>query len=263
MPKRSRHVDGLLPWLGGRIIALGAWLVRHPQPLIALGLVVAVAWLLVASAQRADAFRITQVYLPDEPALTLREPILGQNLWTLDLDALSEQLERQQPSLKQVRVVRQLPNAIRVEAVRRVPIAQVRLDRWYPVDGEGFILPPGSSAAAEGLMRLAGFERAAIPLTAGRVNRDERLALALRVLAWLPQAPGRIARRVTEMNVDNPQQIRFVLDGALEVRCGAEAELTTQWERLKTALKTVERQGWVVQYLDVRFQEPVVGPERS
>lgn len=261
MSKRSRRVDGLLPWLGGRLLALGAWLVRHPQPLLALGLLAAATWLLIASAQRADAFRIAQVYLPEEPALTLREPILGQNLWTLDLRALSEQLERQQPWLKQVRVVRQLPNAIRIEAIPRVPIAQVRLDRWYPVDGEAFVLPQGSSAPAEGLLRLVGFERAATPLKPGRVNRDERLALALRVLARLPQAPGAIARRVTAIDVEDPQQIRLVLDGALEVRCGTEAELATHWERLRTALKTVERQGLAARYLDVRFQDPVIGLE--
>jgi hypothetical protein len=51
-----------------------------------------------------------------------------------------------------------------------------------------------------------------------------------------------------------------VLDGTTEVRCGSEAELSDQLDRLQDALKTIARNQMTVRYIDVRFREPVVSP---
>ncbi len=240
-------------------------------------------WGLWNYGQHAEPFRITHVYLPPQSSLTLRESLIGENLWTLDIRTLADELARQQPWLKEVRVVRQLPNAIRIDAIPRQPIAQVRLDRWYPVDREGFILSQASAEPLPQLIRVEGFERDGTALKVGKENTDERLQLALRVLAKLRRAPPAISRRLLAVNVADPHQIRFLLtlssttvltpitmqpgepqamsgDGATEVRCGSEDELDTNLQRLGAALKAVTRQSLGVRYIDVRFQEPVVGP---
>jgi len=94
----------------------------------------------------------------------------------------------------------------------------------------------------------------------GRENTDERLKLALRVAGSLRRTAPRIARRLTEMNVSNPAEIRFLLDGATEVRCGSETELSAHLERLQAALRVIARHPVDVGYIDVRFQEPVIHP---
>jgi cell division septal protein FtsQ len=226
---------------------------------VLVGLWAAVSWALWAYAQRSEAFRIAHVHLPPNSSFQLRRPLIGVNIWELDLEALAAELERQQPSLRAVRVVRELPNAIRVVPIPRVPVAQVRLDRWYLVDRDGFILPGGSVAPEGRLVRLVGFERGA-SLRAGHENTDERLLLALRVLERLRQAAPVLRRRLTQINVADAQQIRFTLDDALEVRCGREAELEAHVGRLREALRALARQPLDVQYIDVRFQEPVLGP---
>ena len=63
-----------------------------------------------------------------------------------------------------------------------------------------------------------------------------------------------------EVNVSDPQQIRFLMEGDTEVRCGTEAELEAHLQRLRTALKAIARQSLDAQYIDVRFHEPVVHP---
>jgi hypothetical protein len=140
-------------------------------------------------------------------------------------------------------------------------VAQVRLDHWHPVDAEEFVLPEGSPEPAETLVRLAGVERSG--LRAGRQSRDERLRLGLRVIATLRRTPTLIARRVTEVNVSDPRQIRFLLDGRTEVRCGSEAELDAHLQRLRAALRAVAKESMEVRYIDVRFQEPVIGRSAS
>ena len=133
--------------------------------------------------------------------------------------------------------------------------------RRTPVDGE-----PDQGVAAQldwvgqDLVRLSGVARAGAALSVGKANTDERLLLALRILQKLRRTPALVSRRFTEINVADPQQIRFVLDDELEVRCGSEPELDAHLSRLRASLRAVSHQPFPVGYIDVRFQEPVVGP---
>ena len=265
MSKRRRRLVGLVPRLMAGVAAWVRWMVTHPQLPLAVGILGAAFAGLWGYAQRADAFRIAHVEVSVPSSLKLREPLVGRNLWELDLQALAGELERQQPWLKEVRVVRQLPDTLRIDPIPRTPIAQVRLDRWYPVDREGFILPEGDPESAGMLVRLVGFERAGVALRVGNANGDERMKLALRVLGILRRSPATVAKRITEVSVADPRQIRFVIgSGAtaeeIEVRCGSETELEVNLKRLQAVLRVIAKQSLAVQYIDLRFQEPVVSP---
>lgn len=258
--RHRRRITGLLPRAGRAIWTAARWVLRHPGPFLAAGGLAAGLWALGRYVQRAELFRIAHVELPPSVSLRVRESLMGDNLLTLDIRALAEEVTRQQPDVKQVRVVRRLPDTIRFEVIPRLPVAQVRLDRWHSVDREGFILPEGSAEPAGGLLRVVGFEGGASALRAGRENSDERLQLALRVAVSLRRTAPAVARRLTQLNVSDPRQIRFLLDGATEVRCGSEAELSAHLERLEGALKAIARHPVDVGYIDVRFQEPVIHP---
>ena len=267
--RHRRRIIGLFPHAGRAVWTAARWVLRHPGPFLAAGGLAAGLWALGRYVQRAELFRIAHVELPAGVSLRVRESLMGDNLLTLDIRALAEEVTRQQPDVKQVRVVRRLPNTLRFEAIPRLPVAQVRLDpatsgggagRWYAVDREGFILPEGSAEPSGGLLRVVGFEGGSSTLRAGRENTDERLRLALRVAVSLRRTAPAIARRLTQLNVSDPRQIRFLLDGATEVRCGSEAELSAHLERLEGALKAIARHPVDVGYIDVRFQEPVIHP---
>lgn len=259
--RRRRRIIGIVPRLGRACWAAGRWAFRHPGSFLLIAGLSAGVWRLWGFAQRADVFRIAQVELPADSSLHVRQSLIGENLLTLDLGALARELKRQQPGLKEVRVVRRLPDTLTIEPITRVPVAQVRIGRWHEVDKDGFILPEGSVEPAEHLIRLVGFERGGPPLGAGKENDDDRLQSALRVLAALQRAPSLTARRLAEVDVADPQQIRFLIDGgATEVRCGSEAELGAHLERLGAALKAIDRHPFEVGYIDVRFPEPVIHP---
>ena len=117
--KRKRRIVGLLPRLGRGVLVTGRWLLRHPQPFMATTLIAASTWGLWSYAQHAEAFRVTQVELPAQSALKMPKSLVGTNLWALDLQRIAEELKRQAPWLKDVRVVRHVPNAIRIEPIAR------------------------------------------------------------------------------------------------------------------------------------------------
>lgn len=257
--RSARRVRGVLPRAVEGVRAAIRWTTGHPQPFLAAVAAAVILWSLVGFAQRTAAFKVAAVQWPAQPPLTLKEPLVGTNVWQVNLRAVAEELKRQQPSLKAVRVTRQLPNRIRIDAVPRMPVAQLRLDRWYAVDREGFILPAGQAVPEEGLVRLAGIERSS-GVKAGQESRDDRVRLGLRVIQLLRTRAPQLGRRLTEVNVADLQGIRFVLDDAMEIRCGSEAELDAHVRRLRETLRTIAKQQLTVQYIDLRFQEPVVAP---
>ena len=268
---RRRH-PGVIPRI---TTASLAWVLHHPQPLLAAALLATVGWTLCWYVTRCDAFQVERVEFPPGVTLTLKTPVVGTNIWQIDVHQLAEELSRQQPTLKEIRVIRELPSTIRVLALPRVPVAQIRLDaarsvkaaagnapqtgQWYPVDRAGFILPDGTGMPNDRLIRIVGVERSTV-LNLERVNTAEPLQLGLRLVQQLRRAPALVSRRLTEINVADAQQLRFVLDDDTEVRCGSEQELAAQLRRLQHALRMVATHGLSAQYIDVRFQEPVVGP---
>jgi len=129
------------------------------------------------------------------------------------------------------------------------------LERWWP---DIRVRTSRLRSLAHRYYRLKQRLPAQRRLACGRIQARRREML--RVLETLRKAPALIARRLTEINVTDPQQIRLVLDGQTEVRCGSEAELGAHLERLRAALNVISKEHLSVQYIDVRFPEPVVGP---
>ncbi len=259
--KRRQKVIGLFPGMGRGLLGAGRWILFHPQPLLAALLIAGGLWGLWDYAQRAEVFRVASVRLPMQSSLKVRQSLIGMNIWAVDLQTLADDLQAQEPWLKEVRVIRELPNALSIQEIRRVPVAQVQLRSWYPVDREGFVIPEASSAPSDRFIRLTGFERAKVPLKVGAVSTDERMVVALRVLKTLGRAPVAVGRKITEVDVADPQQIKFRMANETEVRCGSEAELGMQLERLRAALKVIQRRQIEARYIDVRFKEPVVSPQ--
>ena len=290
MAARRRRLKGFFPWLGRWLVA-GAWqLTRHPHLPIAGGLL-AVASMLVWQAMRhTDLFRVTRIELPAWPAgrpdgsplipppssiatgdaarragpvgplegggITPPASLLQRNIWDVNLRIVAEELGRQHPALKEVRVIRELPHVIRIEPVWRVPVAQLRLERqrgkprWHLVDREGVVWPDGDPEPVERVIRVVGVG----PGTRDGLPEDE-IRLAVRVVQRVDLAAARLAPRVVEINVADPREIRLILESnavpagrpawpagrQVEVRCGAEADLEANLQRLEASLRALDR----------------------
>lgn len=261
----ARRARGVIPSLGSAVGTGLRWLCHHPQPLLLLGILAGVGGWLWTFLPRSDAFLITAVQVwPNNSPVSPPETLMGRNLWAVDVHRLAGQLHGQRPSLKEVQVVRVLPGTLRILVVEREPKAQVRVGRWYPVDGDGYVLPQGSEKPADELIALKGLDAAGTDkMKVGVVNDGDRLQLALRVASTLQRAPALRGRRIATLDVSNPKQISFVLGENVEVRCGSEAELPRHLERLRAVFRTAVTEPEAVRYIDLRFNEPVISPRAS
>ncbi len=261
MAKRRRGMLGLVPRLGRTLwrgIRVG---IGHPQPFIAMILTVGCVGGLWGFATRSDAFLITEVHLPVTSPLKIPGSLIGHNIWAVELRGLATTLKAQQPSLKRLRVIRRLPNTLDIEVIERTPVAQLKLVQWRLVDDEGFILPQASPTPWEGVIILKGVDSLKAPLKVAQLNSSDRLLLALRVVARLKNSPALIGHWVSHVSVMDPKQVSFVIDDDIEIRCGNEDDLALHLDRLHAVLRLVARQSLAIRYIDVRFKEPVIGPQ--
>lgn len=75
----------------------------------------------------------------------------------------------------------------------------------------------------------------------------------------LQRAPELIGHRLTSLDVGDAEELTIVLDGTFEVRFGREDQFPKQLTRLRRALALLHDRSIDVRYIDVRFEEPIVG----
>ena len=258
--RRRRAVPGVIPRLGRAVFGGIQYVFSHPQPVLALALCAASAWGVWRLVTVSDAFRVTRVELPaGVEDLTVPE-LRGVNIWSVNLPALAEALNDQRPEWKWVRVTRLLPTTIRIDVRQRAPVAQVQLGTWHAVDAEGYVFATGAAERLPDLPSLQGAAEPKAPVKAGRVNASTKLGLGVKVVDALRRADALRAHRLTSVDVGDPRRLTFMLDDAVEVRCGSADELDGQLARLGAVLQRLEQQAISVRYVDLRFPDPVIGP---
>lgn len=247
---------GLIPLLLGGLWRLAGFAWRQKGQAAAAAALAAVLWSLWTFAQRADVFQIAEVQVVPAEALAAPEGFVGRSLWAVNLRATAQELQQRHPHLKAVRVIRRLPNVLRIEAIERVPIAQVSVEsqgpqgrqvRWHPIDPEGIVLPAAAGSTRD-LPRVLG------------VRGGAPMALALSVLDAVRAAQPGLPRRIATIDVGDPHQIRLITEDDVEVRCGAPEELPEQLGQLRAVLRALDRRQTAARYIDLRFGEPVVAP---
>ena len=84
----------------------------------------------------------------------LREKIKGKSLFSLDIKSISSNLSKTHPGYKEIYVYREFPSSVVVEATKRIPFAQIKDRRYYPVDKEAVIINEGELKPLDGLIPL-------------------------------------------------------------------------------------------------------------
>ena len=261
MAKKTRRTTGILPKLWKGIASTFSFIFRHPQPVAAALIVAGVLSGVWYVMKCSSAFTITNIEVPSNISIKVPDNLIGQNLWSVDLQGLAYELKKQQPNLKRLRVIRVLPNTLKVDALERRPISQLQMGKWYAMDADGFILPDGKNTPWDGLVALKGIGSPRSPLKVGKENSSERIEQALRIVEHITSSSYIGAHKLTALDISDPNQLNLTLDDAIQIRCGSEEELTSHLQRLKKVFRIVAAKPVEINYIDVRFKEPVIGPK--
>jgi cell division protein FtsQ len=182
----------------------------------------------------------------------------GEKLFDVDLNAVRRVVE-QNPFMKRVSVVRELPDGLAISVTERKPLAVLVTDRSLYVDPEGYVLPPVRSAGAIDLPVLTG-DLPAADCVPGRQIRSRRLQGALEILTTAERIGDEMYHMISEVhcNGDSTYEL-FTAEGGIPVAfgCGDVAlKLVTLdgfWKQF-----VMQRGAAQLRTVDLRFADQVV-----
>lgn len=192
---------------------------------------------------RSPHFAVREIRVPALPhvaadALRARTRVaLGQNLFAVDLDEVSEHLRRE-PWLEAAAVHRELPAAIAVEAKEREAACVVALGSLYLADARGVAWKRANPEEAASFPAVTGIPRA-------RYIHDRETSQALVREALAALAAWRAAPRapVGEIHVDPAAGVTLYTKGgcAVHVGRGDAGTLAARLRRVDAVLAALAR----------------------
>ncbi len=260
---RGRNVNPLFK------LKLGVWLrkgllsmVPYLFTLVFIGLLFGGA---VAYAVTSPVFRLADVRIlnigtvTQEQAFNFCELHRGENLIQLDLVAVQQVIKRKYPEFKEVRVRRVLPNRIEVVLKRRTPAAQVFLTKYYQIDRDLVVLRGFGQSSFRNLMVIEGIEAPSGGIFAGQTLKATAAKKAMALADMIRRLPLIEKHQLSRINVQDPKNIIFFLDEDVEVRIGGN-HFEERLKVLNETMKTVDVDPAKIRYIDLRFDDVVIGP---
>ena len=183
----------------------------------------------------------------------------GENLIHLNLVNVQQVIKRNHPEFKEVRVRRVLPNRVEILLKRRTPVAQALFSRYVQVDKDLVVLPGSATAPFRNLTVIEGSPIPKEGLYVGATLSDPASQKAL----WLMEAIKRsgVLRKhtLTKIDIADPRNFSLIVDGSLEIKIG-NSHFIERLKILDQTLKTLDLDSAKIRYIDLRFDDIVVGP---
>jgi cell division septal protein FtsQ len=194
-----------------------------------------------------------------EQAFKFSELQPGENLIHLNLVNVQQVIKRNHPEFKEVRVRRLLPNRVEILLKRRTPIAQASFSRYVQIDKDLVVLPGSSATPFRNLMVIEGSPLPKPGLFVGAILNDPASQKALRLMEVIKRSGILKKHTLTRIDVGDPKNFSLYVDDVIEIKIGNNHFI----ERLKIldqTLKTLDLDGAKIRYIDLRFDDVVVGP---
>ncbi len=208
---------GLLVWGGA---ALREWALTSPRFELE-----EVAFSGLQRASRVELLRLA--------ALTK-----GQNLWTLDVDALERAMD-QHPWLRTVAVTRRFPSRVSVEVTEHTPVAMAVLGELYVLDDEGEPFKRVTPGDGLDLPLVTGLDREGY--VADPAAAQARFRSALEVASAYARLSPDKSEQLSEVRLE-AQSLTLVTASGQEVRLG-EGDSEVKLQRLARVRRELGARG--------------------
>lgn len=201
---------------------------------------------------------------------SIREEILGNNIFRVDTIRLSERIKRKFLNFSSVIVTRILPSELLIEAKERLPVAVLKRDLYYVIDADGVVLSSFSRQEMVDLPLIVGLEKSLKTVDVGKRYQVKVLqlplllakALKIQMPAVYVQVPDIQNLKVTKIDALEPANLSFYFNDVIQVKMGNQ-DFDDRLSLLPAVLKGIDYELGQVNYIDLRSKEPVVGYKDS
>jgi len=203
----------------------------------------------------------------------LKSDIEGKSLFSLDTAVIASDIMKGHPEYKKILVSKEFPSYIVIEVTKRLPVAQVKSKKFYPVDKEAVVLNRGSIEPSEELTCVE-FDSANRLFTRGYNIHDSRLQYAFDLIEALKKEQVLSGFSVDLINSVNLEAAYFTLEEknlpVAEEPSGDSIKIIIGKDDIGQKVKLL--QGLVegelkdkmplVKYIDLRYKKVYVGFKR-
>lgn len=160
----------------------------------------------------SSIFRVSKGGVISDIELTkdFRERIEGESLFTLDMKAIISYFKQTYPVYRQVVVLKEFPSRIRITAKQRIPFAQIKEKKFYPIDKDGVVLSDGSDIPLPGLISIE-VNKYKHFFTKGSDAKDSNLKLAFYLIEDLKENGFCNQCSIRLINLLKPDVITFFM----------------------------------------------------
>ncbi len=228
--------------------------------------------------KRSEYFRVREVTVRQGGNITQDEKnfayLVGRNVFDLDLDKEARNAAYYYPSYQKVRITRFLPCHLVVDFLKREPLACIKSSRILYIDENLILFELPVEAASENLPVISGVEKYVLGAKYGTRCSSGAVAAALNIIKQARE--NKVLRgyniRMVDMSGFDNASIFLLVSGqgtvytktdfadpgqVIEVKIGRE-DTRNKLAVLATLLAQVKNNIYNIEYIDVRFKEPVI-----
>jgi cell division septal protein FtsQ len=232
---------------------------------VAYGLVAVLAgWAVGLGAKHlfknSDYFRVRSVIIDSALPFVDKNDLknlLGKNIFGVDLRAVQRRLNDKYPQASHLKVVRHFPGQIAVVAKQRHPFVQLSADgRTVILDTQGVVL---ALEAEEGKQPLVtGVKLGGQKIAQGLPLKNADLETVLAIVKNFQAEKNLSSYRLTKVHVESPSKIHLTLLDHPDVIVDRD-KIAQRIKILGVILSQGQLDLKQVNYIDLRFREPVIG----
>lgn len=182
-----------------------------------------------------------------------------ENIFDVDIKEIAKSLRSSHPDARNVAVMRELPDKIVVSFNFRSPVALIGNEKRYPVDDECFILTSMDASSLKGLPIVVGVD-IRYEEKRGKKCESKNLKVALELLKAIKKSDFLNELSINTIDAGDIKGMSFYLANGLEIRIGDE-NFSQRLEVLKKTLRNPRLVVDRIKYIDLRFEEVVIGPK--
>ena len=187
------------------------------------------------------------------------EPIIGKNIFKLELDRISKRMV-EHPWIQSASARRVFPQGIYVEIKERTPFAKIQMEQIYVIDNYGVLL--GSDLrGANKLPTITGIKMKNPKI--GINVADEEIIRSLKMMRSLNQLPMFEKNPIDNVHISSRYRITFSTN-TQDVKVHMRPEIAQEsFKNLVLALGAIEKNEKDLSYIDLSFKNRVVVKHRG
>ena len=214
---------------------------------------------------QSPRFNVNEMNLVGQKRLSNEElnswigPIIGKNIFQLELDKISQRLV-EHAWVQSASARRVFPQGISVELKERTPFAKVQLDQVYVMDNYGVLL--GTEVGdANKLPTITGIKAKNFKLGSNVAN--EEIIRGLKMMHSLNQLAMFENNQIDNVHINSRSRITFSTHNR-DTKIHVRPEIAQEgFKNLVLALDAIEKKGQGLSYIDLSFKNKIVVKHRK